>query len=379
MSENFDLGAAIEAESGNNTEATTTSNDTSKSGIPYEMNEGTEGYYLFGNSSSLSDAASKKAFGNEGFYKVFDTEDVNENSWFDVDLSDYKGLVEGANDPSKQEKLALIHALAKSNFGDIQGMKNSGYGMGWDTDGEGPPTIYDNEKVDHTPYFDVYPNFEAFEMETLSDGEIEMLESNGLDMDNYGPMESHEGPALPVINGERVPVIAETNDDVVKALELLNTIDFSEVTYCEKHGELQGTPTLGPSESTDSEKEEEGDSSDEVYPENIDLAEDPEAVSDLIIAEIEPKVEEIQNKRTLKTMLRAEEESKDRKGAKGAIEVQLESIDGDNDSEATEDTEDSDDSDDIEWTEADISVMNTLVETGRAEDREDAKEQLLSL
>jgi hypothetical protein len=321
--EGFDLSGAIAAENGNNSEATTT--ETSESEIPFEANEGTEGYALFGNWAAIADDVSVEIFGNRRVYEVFDLK-------WEYNLSDYQSIVEEANDPTKQEKLVLLGTLAKSTFGDIQRDENSGYSLGWDTD-KSPPKVYDNDKVDHVPYLDVFSDLPAFDHETLSQGEIDQLENpdleeaEDLDMDDYGFDRSVEGPQLPVIDGERFPLFVENGDEVTKALQMLNSIDFEEVTTCEKHGELQGTPSLGPSES-DSDKvaEEEDD--------EVNLASNPEAITEVNVNDIE--VSEISSLRTIQTMLRVERENKDRSSAIDKLEGRRNTLQDSEEEEASE-------------------------------------------
>lgn len=296
-------------------------------------------------------------FGNDPVWSAIE--------WGD-DLGDYQQIVE-ENDFNKQQKLDLLTKLTKATFGARQSEKNEGYGMGWNTDGEGPPTVYDNEKVDHIPYLDVYSDLSAFDHTTLSEDEIEQLESKGLDMADYGFNESVEGPQLPVIDGERFPLVVEEGDEVEKALRLLNSIDWDEVTYCPKDGSLQGTPSLGPSEEGDIEV-----NTDKVAESNtggnteVNLAENPEAISEVNVSDIRSEVTDITSLRSLKTMLRAEREGKNRSSAISRLEERISAV-GDS----------SDDEDSI--SDAEEEMVETLIETGRVEDREEGIEMVRNL
>lgn len=367
----IDLSAAIEAESKNTEAATTTDSptDSEESEIPFERNESTEGYALFADSSSLVAAISTEVFDNDPVYSLLE---------WGMTLEDYPDIIE-ENNLSDQQKLDVLHKLAKGTFGGRQSELNEGYGMGWNTDGEGPPTVYDNDKVDHVPYLDVYSELSAFDHDTLEGGEIAQLEEEGLDIDDFGFDDSIEGPQLPKVNGERVPILAEGNGEVMTFLEMMNSIDFEEVTYCLKDGELQGTPTLGPSEGEAEESDtDKGGDSDEVS-----LAENPEAIGSFTVNEVKKEVTDISSRRTLRQLLNAEENGKDRSVTK-RIQQRIRAVSGDDevDSEESEETSEEDVSEAVEdvdtegLSDAQMNLASTLLETGEAENLQEAKEMV---
>lgn len=379
----IDLSGAIAAESGNNTQSTT--DDTSEDEIPFEANESTEGYALFGDSASLVEAISINIFGNDPVYSLID---------WGMDLNDYEEIVK-ENNLNGQQKLDLLHKLAKSTFGGRQSELNEGYGMGWDTD-QSPPKVYDNDKVNHVPYLDVFSHLPAFDHDTLDQGEIDQLENpdiegaEALDMDDFGFDRSIEGPQLPVINGERVPIIFQNGDEVKKMLEMLGSINFDEVTYCEKNGTLQGTPTLGPSEEEDTDKEAESSKSDG----DVDLASNPEQVSEATVNEVKKQATAISSRRTLQQILSKEKAGQNRDTAVERLEQRLRAVKGKTDEDDEEDSssasqaevaesvESAEDEDDVEeLSDADKNLMSALLQNqnNNINTREEAREEVMSL
>lgn len=328
----MDLSKAKAVEDGSNNDETTT---TTQSGevTRFEANESADGYAAFGDSASIAKTISKTVLDNGEFYKTFDLE-------WGQDLEDYPDMVEEVDDPSPQEKLALVHHLAKGSFGDRQSNLNSGYGMGWDSS-KTPPKVYENKNKVH--YLRVNNDLPTFDTETLSGEEVAELENEGLDMENHGFDQSVIGPYLPKINGERVPILVEDGDEVMKALEMLDSINWDELTYCEENGDLQGTPSLGPSES-DSDKGEKSDLMDGVEMDSEDdevfnLAENPERVNEVNVTDLrgqgpeEFNVSNIDNRRTIQLLVRYESEGNTRKGAMERLKQRRSALKGDDDND----------------------------------------------
>lgn len=359
----MNLSNAIAAEEGStDSSTTTTTEDTS---IPHESNETAEGYALFANSASLVEAMSMKVFGNDPVYSHIE--------WGD-DLEDYQRITE-ETDLNGQQKLDLLHKLTKATFGGRQSEMNEGYGMGWDTD-ETPPKVYDNDEVDHVPYLDVHSELPSFDHETLDAGEIEQLESEGLDMDDFGFDRSVEGPQLPKINGERVPILFEEGGEVTKMLKMLDSIDLEEVTYCPENGSLQGTPSLSGDDDEDTGKAAETTT-------DVNLAANPEAIKEFNVNEIRTEVTGITNLRAVQTMLRVESDStsprssvikrlKERRNA-------IQSSDEDDEEVATDGGSEEEDDEEISLSDSEMNLASTLIEAGKADDLEDAAEQIRSL
>lgn len=379
----MNLSNAIAAEEAGSTEAETTTTTSDETSIPFEANESTEGYALFADSASLVEAISVKIFGNDPVYSLLE---------WGMDLEDYAELVE-ENDLNGQQKLDLLHKLAKSTFGGRQSELNEGYGMGWNTD-QSPPKVYDNDKVDHVPYLDVFSNLPAFDHETLDGGEIDGLENpeidgaEALDMDDFGFDRSIKGPQLPVINGERVPILFENGDEVTKMLKMLDSINWDEVTYCPKDGELQGTPSLGPSEADSEETTDKGgEEISEAEANAVKLAASPETVKDYTVEDLKKAATHITNLRVIQTMLRVESDNDPRSSAMDRLKERRNALQGSDETDAEEQNEASDDEaeesvenvEESEWSEADKNLMTTLVQSGQAESLNDAKEQIRSL
>lgn len=334
----MDLSNAIAAEEAGSTEAETTTTST-ESEIPFEANESSDGYALFGNSASLVEAISVEVYGNDPVYSLLE---------WGMDLEDYEELVE-ENDLNGQQKLDLLHKLAKSTFGGRQSELNEGYGMGWDTN-ESPPKPYKNSEVDHVPYTDVFGDLPAFEHRTLEGGEIEQLESEGLDMDDFGFNRSITGPQLPCFDGEAFPILYEDGDEVVKMLKMLEAMNIEDATYCPKNGSLQGTPTLGPKDDNEEVETEDGDTSGiDGYDERMEadelrplLAENPTLIGKHRVDEVKATLQGITSSRTLKAMLQAEESQRNR-SLTDNLESRIGVVEGDDEEEASEEEGVSDD------------------------------------
>jgi hypothetical protein len=382
----MDLSKAKAFEAGS-TEAETTTNDDSDEVTRFKANESSDGYALFADSQSITEGISTTVLNNAPIYEVFDLE-------WGQDLEDYPDIVEGV-DATKQQKLSLVHNLAKSTFGDRQSNLNSGYGMGWDTD-KTPPKVYQNKNKVH--YLRVFMDLPSFDHETLDGGEVAELEAEGLDMDDFGFNRSVIGPYLPKINGERVPILVEDGDEVMEALEMLDSIDWDKVTYCEENGTLQGTPSLGPSESDsdnegggddlmegiDMQDEDEGGEEETSYgktDEVFNLAENPERVNEVRVSDLkgqgpdEFNVTNISNQRTLQLLIRHESEGNTRKGAMDRLKERRDAIKRQHQSEDNEDTEEEESEE--EFSDADKNMISSLVDSDYS--LEEAKEEVRSM
>lgn len=343
--------------------------------IPFEANESTEGYALGKNGKSLCEAISTDIFGNASVYDEVDYD------WNEHGLEDFPDF--DTDHLTGQQTLSLLWLLFTSTFGKRQRDLNEGYGMGWDTSGDGPPVVYDNDEVEHVPYLDVYSDLPAFDHYTLDAEEIEELESEGLDMNDFGFDGSVEGPQLPLINGERLPVLFNDGDEVERFINLVNTIGFDEVTYCPEGGELQGTPSLGPdNDSVENMTDGDSDSNEEVYK----LAYNPEQVTEVTVNDLkgqgpeEHNVSNINSEQTLKTMLKVEKGNGNRSTAISRIESKLDTVQEDASQdeveEAVEDTELSDIQETYGFSDMEIDAVQFRVETGKAEDYQEAASQI---
>jgi len=371
----MDLSNAIAAEEAGSTETTTTTTTSDESEIPFESNESTEGYALFADSASLVGAISTEVFGNDPVYSLLE---------WGMDLEDYAEIVE-ENDLNGQQKLDLLHKLAKSTFGGRQSDLNEGYGMGWDTD-ESPPKPYVNGEVNHVPYLDVFSELPSFDHDTLDGGEIDQLESEGLDMDNFGFDRSIKGPQLPKINGERVPILFEEGDEVTTMLEMLNSINFDEVTYGKEKGSLQGPPTLGPdgaSSEADTDKvaaattKSNNKKLGEEEAKEINFAENPERVSEVSVNALKGVVTDIDSLRTIQTMLRVEKENGDRTSATDRLEQRRNKLQSSEEDDEEDDEEAEESESQSGMTDAEMNLISTLIDNGMAEDFADAKQQVV--
>jgi hypothetical protein len=396
---NFDKAFSAAASSSNDT-TTTSSSDNDEGGIPFEPNESTEGYAIFGDTAPLVTAITE-ALGDRAFYDVFDGFDR-----YNSDLDDFPELVEEASNPTQQEKLDLLYRLAKSTFGDRQGSLNEGYGMGWDTD-HSPPKPYDNDDVNHVPYLDVFSDLPAFEHRTLSEDEVDELEAQGIDISNLGVFRDIVGPVIPCFNGESFPLLVEDGDEVLEMGKMLEEMDIENATFCKKNGELQGTPTLGPDTENPSDTEEseadddteDTDDSQNDYGKSMEedelrevLCGDPTLISKHSVKDVKGVLTDITRVRTLRQLLQAEEAQDDRSITE-RLEQRIRAEDGDDEAdEADTSTPQESDDDDTEKSVEDATLEEIVaayglsdlekqgvqyrVESGKADSYTEAAEQL---
>jgi hypothetical protein len=357
----MDLSKAKAVESGSNDDETTTTTIENDDEVTrFVPNEAADGYATFADSASLAEGINEEVMGNDPLYKTFDLK------WSQT-LEDYPEVVQTADDPSEQDKLALLHNLTKGTFGGLQSDLNEGYGPGWDTD-KTPPKPYENKESNKTPYLRINNDLPAFDTELLTDEEVSILEDEGMDMDNYGFDRSVTGPRLPRINGKQVPVLVEDGDEVMETIEMLESIDLDEVTYCPENGELQGTPTLGPSgDESETEKVAESttEESDEDYAEAEKeedpeanaafLAKNPEATNDFTANGVKAAKKHIDSMKTLQVMRRVEADGDTRSTALNAIKSRIKALDGD-DEETEEETETEADDDPVESEDGEMTL-----------------------
>jgi hypothetical protein len=392
---NFDKAMSAAASSSNDT--TTTSSNDDEGGIPFEANESTEGYAIFGDTAPLVTAITE-ALGGRPFYRVFEEFDR-----YNSTLEDFPELVEEASDPTQQEKLDLLYRLVKSTFGDRQGSLNEGYGMGWDTD-YSPPKVYDNDEVNHVPYLDVFSDLPAFETRTLSEDEVDELEAQGIDLSDIGIFRDIVGPVIPCLNGEGFPLLVENGDEVEEMVRMIEEMDIDNATFCKKNGELQGTPTLGPDTEnpgqSEESKAEDGDDTED-YDTSMDndelrevLCGKPTLISEYSVADVKSVLTDITRVRTLRQLLQAEEAQKDR-SITDRLEQRIRAEDGDEDDEddasTPEEVEDDNDDEPVEGVEdatleevvaafglSDLEKQGVQyrVESGKADNYTEAAEQL---
>lgn len=376
----MDLSKAKAVESGSNDDETTTTTIENDDEVTrFVPNEAADGYATFADSASIAEGINEEVMGNDPLYKTFDLK------WSQT-LEDYPEVVQTADDPSEQDKLALLHNLAKGTFGGLQSDLNEGYGPGWDSD-KTPPKPYENKESNKTSYLRINNDLPAFDTELLTDEEVSILEDEGMDMDNYGFDRSVTGPRLPRINGKQVPILVEDGDEVMETIEMLESINLDEVTYCPENGELQGTPTLGPSEDSDesdSGKVEEAttEESDEDYAEaETDdpkanaafLAKNPEATNDFTANGVRSAKKHIDSEKTLQVMRRVEADGDTRSTALDAIKSRIKTVSGD-DEETEEESEVEADDDPVESEDEEMTVEKAAMLYDFSEIERDAVE-----
>jgi hypothetical protein len=296
-------------------------------------------------------------------------------AWED-DLSDFERKVEG-NNYNDQQKLYLLAALFKGTVGAMQSELNEGYGNGLDNDFD-PPKPYDNDRKDH--YGDLGRGLEAIEWAGLTEAERTKFEEEGYDPSDFGFDREFDGPKIPVINGERLPIIVSEGDELQRACELIDMIDFDNLTYCVEDGDLQNEPTevlTVPEGDTDEtsvtvEVEDDNEVSDD-----LDLAANPERINDVNVNDI--KVGNIDSLRTIQTMLRVESDSDNtRSTAMKKLKGRRKTLKSDDDPEDDEDT-DLEAETDEEVSDSEMNLISALLDNDEADSFEEAKATVLGL
>jgi hypothetical protein len=295
----------------------------------------------------------------------------------DDGLEDLGRLLGKYDSKSPMQQLHMVASLAKSTFGKRQANKNS-HSAGLQN-GKAPES--------HPEKWDSYALFSkdlpTIEWGDLDGGERESLEAMGINPSTLGFDTTFGGPKIPVLGGRRLPIVLEEGDDLMEDCVDLLKQGPEEPSYFndEEGGLVEGSEEVEESDDSDSE-------------EVIDLAANPERVGEVSVTALrsgDRSVTHITNLRTIQTMLRVEKEGKNRSSAVQRLEERRNALQGGNDEEdeadeADADTEEEDDDneevDSVEETDeklsdAEKSLVAALLNSGDADNFEEAKQMVL--
>jgi len=217
MSDAFGLNETVSVESDTNNAGDSDAGDDAGDVTPdYEANETTDYYLAFGDTKAATDTIAEDS--------GITLPNVNT---YENDLSDLPRLLGEHSEAHPQAKLWLAYALAKSSFGDRQASENPKMlGAGLDTSGDSeayPKPLPNDPEAEQFRYADVYRSLPTIETEGLKPGEREKFAEMDVEPDTLGFREE-EGPHIPVIGGERLPIAAASDEDVQDAIDLLTEL-----------------------------------------------------------------------------------------------------------------------------------------------------------
>lgn len=218
-------------------------------------------------------------------------------------LEEADDLMAAVNDHHPMVALWAVSAVGKADLGERQANENS-HGIGLDTsEGVAPRKGY---------YADVFRSLPTIETAGLEAGEKQEFHDNGVDPEALGFNPKAQGPMLPVVDGERVPIAVDSIEDVLDALDLLSGLPSEPSTFDAD----EDTSEVNPSNHT--------------------------------VSELRDVLQNVDSVDTLNDILEAEESGKDRTTAKEAIESRISSVEGSTESDDSE-VELDDDSDAAEY------------------------------
>jgi hypothetical protein len=303
----------------------------------------------------------------------------------DDTLEDVSRLLGEYSEAHPQQKLHMVASLLKSTAGKMQ--RDNDHAIGF-SDGKAPEEHFE-ESVSYALYFADLP---SITWDDLDGGERESLEEMGIDPSELGFDTTYGGPKILTINGQRLPIAVEEGNEVMEALELLQQIPDEPSAWTEDGLRESSDPSVFGDADTDKVAEEDDEEVEEVDTDEVNLAANPEAIKSFNVGEIRSGVTDITNLRAIQTMLRVESDSENpRSSAIQRLKERRNALRGDGDddeadetdTEADEEASDDDSEDSVEAVEglsdSEMNLASTLIETGKADDLEDAAKQIRSL
>lgn len=270
----------------------------------FDANQVSDFYLAFGDTKRVQ---TEIAEGTEGCQVI----NVN---YFQNDLTDLPRLLGENAGAHPQAKGLLVTGLAKATFGSWQADHND-HGIGLNTDPD-VPEPYESEPAEEKFYYaDVHRGLPTIETEGLDGGEITEFEDHGIDTSGLG-FSPDEGPQLPVIDGERVPITFDSDEAVQAWVDHLSTLSDDPTDY-----------GVGVTEDSDDGGDEE-DYDIEAVRADVDPIFDP---TEYTVNQLRQEVNDIDSPSNLKLALEMEEKTKDRKTAKERLQERLNAVTKDGD------------------------------------------------
>lgn len=298
----------------------------------------------------------------------------------DDTLEDVNRLLGEYSEAHPQQKLHMVASLLKSTAGKMQ--RDNDHSIGF-SDGKAPEEHFE-ESFSYALYFS---NLPSVNWDDLDGGERDSLEEMGIDPSELGFDTTYGGPKILVIDGQRLPIAVEEGGEVMEALKLLQQLPNEPSAWTEDGLRESSDASVFGDADTDKVAEENSDSDDEV----IDYVNNPELIGEVganTLRSGKGSVREIDSLRTIKTLIAKESEGKNRSTVMKALKERRSTLQGSEeeeeiDTEETESGEEADVEDSVEAVEklsdAEMNLASTLIEAGKAEDLEDAANQIRSL
>lgn len=307
----------------------------------------------------------------------------------DDTLEDASRLLGEYSEAHPQQKLHMVASLAKSTAGKMQRDTDHSIGL---SSGKVPEEHFE----DSFSYALYYNDLPSISWDDLDGGERESLEEMGIDPSEVGFDTTYGGPKLLVIDGQRLPIAVEEGNEVIEALEILQMVPDEPSHWTEEGFVESSHPEVFGDGDSDKVAEEDNEEVEKVDTDEVNLAANPEAIKSFNVGEIRSGVTDITNLRAIQTMLRVESDSENpRSSAIQRLKERRNALqrDGEADEADTEDAEDASDEEvdeavesveedsdeEVNLSDSEMNLASTLIETGKADDLEDAAEQIRSL
>jgi hypothetical protein len=249
----------------------------------------------------------------DAFLKQMDLEELKVYS--DDTLEDTSRLLGEHNDAHPQQKLHMVSVLFKSTAGKLQLENDHAIGL----NNSMIPSSHDEVQSDFS-YALWSSDLPTITTEALTDEEVANCEELGIDLSKVSiHQDSAETPILS-IGGNRLPIAAESGDEYMDALKILQGCPDEPSAYTEDGFRESSDPSVFDEESDeDADSEKGGDDdeeSDSKYP-DFDLASNPERVNEVSVNALRghngsPKrlhVTDIDSLRTIQLLLKHETEA----------------------------------------------------------------------
>jgi hypothetical protein len=306
----------------------------------------------------------------------------------DDTLEDISRLLGDYTKKHPMQKLHMVYALFKSTAGKAQ--QDNDHSIGFNS-GKAPESHPDN------PSFALFSkDLPSITWEFITDEEVENLEEMGVEVDTLSFDTTSDRPKILSVNGQRLPIAVEEGDEVLTAAETLSELPNEPSRYTEDGFVESSDPSVfGDTDTSDGASETKTKVDDEngasKYP-SFSLAEEPTRVSEVQVEALRGQngspealhLSKITSSRTMKRILQAEKEGKNRKSAVSRIEERLSALDGSDDEEATDDEEadNVEGSEEVEvdnspLSEAQLNLIDTLIDNGIEADFESAKARVV--
>jgi hypothetical protein len=225
-------------------------------------------------------------------------------------MDDYPDLRSRHEDSHIAKRLTVLAVCAKGELGEEQ-----------------------NHVNDHSisDYEEAYPGLPETSWSGLTDDETEMLQDEGIDLEELGFDDDFEGPKLLEVDGERLPLGLEA-DDVEKAEHILGKLPTEPSAHTEDGFRESSDPSVFDPEADTAEADtdkvaDDDDEGIEADESELDLSENPGAVTEANALYVRSAVTDISSEQALREMRRVEQNNGNRSSVIGRIDERLQASD----------------------------------------------------